>query len=213
VTVAWDNFAPDVRDHLVPIDAVQRHPENPRRGDLRALRESIEANGFYSVLLAQKSTGYMVVGNHRLQVLRDLGAEYVPVMLIDMSDEDALRILLADNRTSDLAFYDDPTLFHLLQKLEGNFYGTGYDRASYELLMQGMEGEQILGNVAQGFVPKDRMEGYLQSDIRSLVLPYQGDDYDEVAGGLQRLRTELNVETNAEVVQVLVAEAVGGLDR
>ena len=196
-------FTDPVRTHLVPIDSVDTYPDKPRRGDLQALKESIAKNGFYSVLVAQESTYHVIVGNHRLIALREMGATVVPVMFVDATDADARRIVLADNRTSDLAYYDDPSLFRLLEALDGDLTGTGFDKASYELLLQGLEGSDILGNVAQGYVPADREAAYLDSDIRSIVLPYQGDEYDEVAGKLQELRKLTGLETNAEVVALL----------
>jgi hypothetical protein len=198
--------------HLVPIDTVDEYPDNPRRGDTKALRESILTNGFYGVLIAQRSTGFILAGNHRLRVLRELGAKDVPVMFIDCSDSDARRIVLADNRTSDLAFYDDPTLFKLLQELDGDLSGTGYDRASYELLLQGLEGEQILGGIAQGFSPEEREAAYIDSEVRSIILPYSGEAYDDVAENLQALRSALSLDTNADVVEVLARVAVCNID-
>ena len=55
-------FTDQVKQHLVPIDTVQEYPDNPRRGDTKALRESIEVNDFYSVLIAQESTHYVLAG-------------------------------------------------------------------------------------------------------------------------------------------------------
>lgn len=200
------------KQHLVPIDAVDEYPDNPRRGDTKALKDSIARNGFYGVLIAQRSSGFILAGNHRLRVLREMGATEVPVMFIDCTDEDAKRIVLADNRTSDLAFYDDPTLFKLLQDLEGDLAGTGYDRASYELLLQGLEGEEILGGIAQGYSPEEREAAYIDSEVRSIILPYGGDQYDEVAGNLQALRSALSLDTNADVVEVLARVAVCNID-
>lgn len=201
-------FADEVQSHLCPIEDAVEYPDNPRRGDTKALKDSIETNGFYTTLVGQKSTGYIVAGNHRLRVLKELGADEAPVVWLDITDDDAKRIVLADNRTSDLAYYDDPTLFKLLQDLDGDFTGTGYDKASYELLLQGLEGEEILGGVAQGYVPEDREAAYLDSDIRSIILPYGGDDYDMVANGLKELRERLTVDTNAEAVSLLVQDAL-----
>lgn len=207
--ITYDETA---QEHLVPIDLVQEYPDNPRRGDTKALRESIERNGFYGVLIAQKSTGFILAGNHRLRVLREMGVNSVPVMFVDCTDEDARRIVLADNRTSDLAFYDDPTLFRLLQELDGDLGGTGYDRASYELLLQGLEGDQILGGIAQGFSPEEREAAYLDSEVRSIILPYGGELYDDVAGNLQALRSALSLDTNADVVEILARVAVCNID-
>lgn len=205
-------FAEEVQPHLVDIESISEFPDNPRRGDIDALVDSIKTNGFYSVGLVQKSTGYLVAGNHRRKALMKLGADKMPVIVQDMSDEDARRIVLGDNRTSDLAYYDDPTLFKLLDQLEGDFSGTGYDKASFELLLQSLEGEEILGGIAQGYVPEDRMGDYLDSDIRSIILPYAGDEFDEVARALIKLRDAFGYETNSEVVRQLIDNALDVMD-
>ena len=87
---------------------------NPRKGDTVAIAESIVHNGFYGAVVVQRSTGFILAGNHRLKAAVDTGATEVPVIWVDADDEQALRILLADNRTNDLAGYDDKALLELL---------------------------------------------------------------------------------------------------
>jgi site-specific DNA-methyltransferase (adenine-specific) len=50
---------------LVAVDDLQAHPANPRRGNVDAIRESIRVNGWHGVIVAQASTGRIVVGTHR----------------------------------------------------------------------------------------------------------------------------------------------------
>lgn len=64
---------------MVPIDAIQPHPSNPRQGDVGAIVESIKANGFYRPLIVQRSTSYILAGNHSWQAARELGLVKVPV--------------------------------------------------------------------------------------------------------------------------------------
>ena len=113
-----------------PIDTIRPHPRNPRQGDTGAIHQSIDANGFYGAVVAQKSTGYSLAGNHRWKAAQQAGATEVPVTWVDVDDDHALRILLADNRTNDLATYDDHALADLLKSLHestGTLTGTGYD--------------------------------------------------------------------------------------
>lgn len=115
-----------------PVAAVHLHPRNPRRGDVAAIGESIEANGWFGAILAQKSSGYILAGNHRYRAAVARGARAVPVLWIDCDDADALRIMLADNRTSDLADYDRGELADLLRHLretDGRLTGSGYGDA------------------------------------------------------------------------------------
>lgn len=123
---------------LAPLDAVRPHPRNPRRGDIGSIHESIQANGFYGAVIAQKSTGFILAGNHRWQAARQAGAAEIPITWVDVDDDHALRILLADNRTNDLASYDDEALAEILKDLHaatGTLAGTGYDGDDLDQLL------------------------------------------------------------------------------
>lgn len=126
---------------LVQVTRLQRHPKNPRRGNVDLIRESIEANGFFGAIVAQRSSGHILVGNHRYDAAVADNADAVPVIWVDVDDDRALRILLADNRTNDVAGYDDEALAALLEELrigaEG-LIGTGYDEAAVEELLAGL---------------------------------------------------------------------------
>lgn len=119
---------------IVPIARLKQHPRNPRKGNVDAIAESIEHNGFYGAVVAQRSTGYVLAGNHRLKAAGAKRGATVPVVWVDVDDERALRILLADNRTNDLAGYDDGELVKLLGELP-TLDGTGYDQAALDELM------------------------------------------------------------------------------
>ena len=124
-------FVPQEYDESVAIDAIEPHPLNPRHGDRSTISESIDANGFYGACVVQRSSGRIIVGNHRWMELRDKGAETVPVFWVDVDDETAERILLVDNRSNDKAAYHDQQLATLLDGIrkrqgDGGLVGTGY---------------------------------------------------------------------------------------
>jgi hypothetical protein len=100
------------------------HPENARVGNVSTIVESIQANGFYGALIVQTGTNRILVGNHRYLAAVELGMETVPVLWADVDDDRARKIMLADNRTSDIATYDDHLLLDLLRA--GDLDGTGY---------------------------------------------------------------------------------------
>ena len=126
---------------IVPIDQIRPHPRNPRQGDVGAIQQSIEANGFYGACVVQRSTGHILAGNHRWKGARAAGEKTIPVTWVDCDDDRALRILLADNRTSDIASYDDNALAELLRSIQldtGTLLGTGFDGEALDELLEGL---------------------------------------------------------------------------
>lgn len=113
-----------------PIGDLTTHPRNPRRGNLESIGSSIASNGFYGTIVAQKSTGYVLAGNHRLMAARKAGAKSLPVAWVDVDDDRALRILLVDNKTSDDSENDSAVLRQLLDEISDTSLGldgTGFD--------------------------------------------------------------------------------------
>lgn len=135
-----DTLTQDVQH--VPIERVRAHPANPREGDVGAIWESIQENGFFGALVVQESSGCILAGNHRWMAAKEAGMQEVPVIYVDVDDERAMRILLADNRTNDVASYDGETLADLLEHLESTddgLAGTGYDGDALDELLHDLE--------------------------------------------------------------------------
>ncbi len=196
-------------DPSIPIGSLKEHPQNPRRGDDSSVSESIEHNGFFGAILVQRSTGHILAGNTRYRAMRARGEESVPGFWIDCDDLQAKKIMLVDNRSSDLAYYDDAELSKLLLSVhhDDSLTGTGYSQASIDLLIDSANTKgDLLGGVRQGLTPIDRAASYEASDIRSIILPYDHSDYEFVVDGFSRLRKELELQTNAEVVVKLLQE-------
>jgi len=112
----------------VPVEALTIHPDNPRLGDVKSIVQSIERNGWYGTIVAQRSTSNVLAGNHRLKAAMEAGVSEVPVYWVDVDDATARRIMLADNRTAELATYDDELLADLLKVVqqEDGLLGTGW---------------------------------------------------------------------------------------
>lgn len=119
---------------LVPITELTHHPDNPRLGDVDAIKESIVVNGWHGTIVAQRGTRYILAGNHRHEAAQELvhgqhslacpeqphdhnDLTALPTYWVDCDEATALRILAADNRTADLATYDDPKLLRLTARI------------------------------------------------------------------------------------------------
>lgn len=116
----------------VDIDTVAPHPDNPNRGDVAAITESVEANGYYQPVIVQRSTGRILAGEHRWHALRALGATEIPAVFLDVDDDAALRIMLGDNHSNRLGHDDPAALLALLDTLAattGGLTGSTYTDA------------------------------------------------------------------------------------
>ncbi len=190
--------------------SLEVHPDNPRQGDIGAIVTSIENNGWFGTLVAQRSTRQVLAGNHRLQAAIALDMQDVPVYWVDVDDAEAKRILLADNRVSDLATWDDTILVSLLESLANDdaLLGSGYDGDDLDALLYDAQlNETSLGNLLQDNpTPTERADVIEAAGIRSIIMPFPMETYNEVVGMLAAARTDLKVDTNADVLEKLLRE-------
>lgn len=127
----------------INVKDLKEYPNNARRGNVTLLMESLKVNGQYRPVVVQKSTNYVLAGNHLLRAATQLGWEEIDTVVIDCDDQAALKIVLVDNRSNDLGEYNDDYLKGLLKDLE-DFSGTGYNQADIEELekLAGVEQEE-----------------------------------------------------------------------
>lgn len=124
----------------VTVDKLTAHPNNPRRGNVGEIAKSLKQNKQYSPLVVQKSTGYILSGNHTYMAAVSLGWKEVDVVYVDVDDDTATRILLSANRTADMASYDMDLLTGILKSLPDP-EGTGYDDSAVRALLAGMDNQ------------------------------------------------------------------------
>lgn len=124
----------------IPIEMLKPHPSNPRRGDIKLIANSLATHGQYRPIVAQRSTNRILAGNHTWEAARRLKWAYISVTWVDVDDTTATRIMLADNRASDLATYDHDSLCALLQTID-TLDGTGYDLHEVQELLKEPEGD------------------------------------------------------------------------
>lgn len=99
-------FHGDLAPLMVDIDSVQQHVENYNAGNVDGIMESIMTNGMYRPIYIQRSTGFILAGNHTWLACKELGATQIPVSYVDCDDAQALVIMLADNEYAKQAQVD-----------------------------------------------------------------------------------------------------------
>ena len=148
----------------LPIDDLTPYHENPRRGDVTAIADSLRAHGQFRPLVVNRGTDTgrpweVLAGNHTLMAALSLdgsGHEFrtLDCYVVDVSADEARRIVLADNRTSDLGAYDDAALLDMLQGMD-DLTGTGYDDDALADLLDGMADEDERVEYAAGALADD----------------------------------------------------------
>lgn len=103
---------------MVPLRELQLHPRNYRDHDVGAIAESLRRWGPWRALVVQRSSSYILVGNGEAKAFDLLGTENVPVRWIDVDDQNALAILLADNWIPSRGRNMDPELLEVMQELQ-----------------------------------------------------------------------------------------------
>lgn len=121
---------------LIPIDEVTCHPDNYNNGDIEDITTSIEVNGMYRPLYVQRSTGYIIAGNHTWLSCKALGSNVIPVKYLDVDDMTALRIMVADNEIARSSIVDNAALLQVLETLnrEDSLMGSGKKPHDLEVL-------------------------------------------------------------------------------
>lgn len=167
-----------LRPLLVPLSAVSEWPDNPRQGDVGAVAASLARFGQQKPIVAQKSTGWVIAGNHTLRaapLVDELeGAmglarhgvwTHVAVVFSDLEDDQARAYAIADNRTSELGSYDDDALAAILRELAeaGQLAGTGYDEDDLDNLIASLN-----PNIPAGALPP--VDPLLGADVRVEIL-------------------------------------------
>jgi hypothetical protein len=195
--------------HLaIDIDQLHPHPRNVRQGDIGAISESLKSHGQYRAVVYQESTKRILAGNHTWKAAKALGWKEIAATSIVCDDEQALRILLADNRSSDLATYDDKELMELLQEIANTNHqleGTLFDGDDLDDLVFKLEGS--LGFVGEGLSINELKDTYENAEIRNLSLPYDREQIEVMKKRLTKLMETTGAASFSQVVWELVDKA------
>lgn len=199
-------ISPATSIERVEIDSVSPHPDNPREGDVGAIAESLLEHGQYRPIVVQSSTRRILAGNHTWRAAKSIGWSQIDAVGVDVDDEQALRILLVDNRASDLGNYDDRALVALLtdlaQQTDGGLVGTGYDGDALDRLIADLSTD--LRERDDAIPAGERLVQFTASDVRQLVVIVGPEDFARLVAILKRMRADEGYETNSDAIVSLL---------
>ena len=133
----------------VPLESVHLNPENPRLNDpaVEPVMQSIARFGFRVPIVVNRRTGLIEAGNTRWKAAQRMGLSEVPVIFADDDEVTALAFALADNRTAEIATWDEPSLADLLKRLdaEGALASSGFCDDDLSGLLARLDAEEKSG--------------------------------------------------------------------
>ena len=187
-----------------PITDVHSLLDNPRRGDVEAVKRSLDRFGQYIPIVGRHTrddgtqVNEILKGNHTLKGASELGWDHIAVNWETYSDLEAKAMAVADNHTSDLATNDDRLLADFLLQIQpdpGLLDATSYTADDIEDLLFLLQTPEVAG------VSASEREGlYQAAGIRTIVLPFPVKDYDRVARWMDLLRAEYDRDTNSDAI-------------
>jgi len=126
-------IAESLRPLAVRVDSLHLDPSNARKHGEKnhaAIKASLSRFGQRKPIVVQKSGRIVRAGNGTLEAARALGWDHIAVTIIDEEHTSATAYAIADNRTAELAEWDDDILSATLQSLGADgvdLEGLGYD--------------------------------------------------------------------------------------
>jgi len=112
-------IAEPLRPLAEPIGAVDVDPQNARKhndANLKAIRTSLHRFGLRKPIVANRANGQVEAGNGTLLAARALGWSHIAVVWVEDDPAAQTGFSIADNRTAELAAWDDALLAELLDQ-------------------------------------------------------------------------------------------------
>ena len=136
---------------LVPIEKLQPYPGNYRKHppeQVAHLVASLQQYGWARNVVISND-GVILAGHGIVEAARQSGVKDVPVHRLEYPSDDprAVKFLVLENEVSRLAEDDEEQLVRLLREISSEapegLSGTGYDAASLDALIAGLQAEEF----------------------------------------------------------------------
>lgn len=208
-----------IRIERVSIESVRLDPDNARRHperNIKAISESLLRFGQQKPVVALED-GTVIAGNGTYAAAKALGWTEILVAFTSLTDQEARAFAIADNRTGELAAWDDEALRSQLEQISlfdtSLLEAAGYaedelramlERAPISVAELGAT-EGGVSELPSGFTRT--LEEWDASQVRSLIFAYPASQYGLVVEALAAIAEEQSLETNADVLVYLLEKA------
>jgi len=131
------------------VEKLKPFPGNPRvhpDSEIAILTKNIEHFGWTNPVLVQAGTHNVIAGHGRIKAAEKAGRTRVPILLWDVSNEDALAHMVADNHIASLSDWELPSLKDILIEL---------DTGGFDLSLTGFTEDDLAALVDRGCLDVD----------------------------------------------------------
>lgn len=140
-------IAEPLRGLAVPIASLTLDPANARKHgerNMEAIVASLNRFGQRTPVVVQRKGMVVRAGNGRVLAARSMGWQHIAAVVVDDESVDAVAYAIADNRTAELAEWDNETLASLLNTLPEEARGvTGFTDDDLSDLLGGLTPEIV----------------------------------------------------------------------
>jgi len=143
-----ENIVEQLRELEVPIENLHPDPANARKHNeknLDAIKASLAAYGQRKPIVVQRQGMIVRAGNGTLQAAKALGWKRIAAVIVDEDNSTAAQFAIADNRTAELAEWDNETLATLLDGWDKETReALAFDEEDIDELMRGLEPNEVV---------------------------------------------------------------------
>lgn len=141
-------------------------------------------------------------------VLVDNGEWMLPVVRgLSFDSEDAAeKYVLADNRLTEMGGWREDRLHEIFKDWKTrdvDVLGTGFTDQAVRRIMRLNDPDRFAGRT-----PADKLDGFLDAELKQVVLYFAAADYDNFIDALESLAQYLGVDSNTAVIERLVQQAM-----
>jgi ParB-like chromosome segregation protein Spo0J len=217
------NIIKDLKSLAVSLDRLTILENNPRKGDVNAIKKSYQTFGQRKPIVVRKTgvnnagelVGEILAGNHQYQAAKNLGWTEIAVVWVEDDDSTASAYAIADNRIGLLGEWDLEKLIVSLQDLNYDLLNAAsFDLDEVDDMRALFEESQIesdkikksLNEVDPVNDFEEKMKDYIEKSSRMIIFDYEIKDYIIAVELFSEHRKQRNLESNSEVLLAILKE-------
>ena len=192
-----------LRPLAIDIETIQKDATNARKHserNLEAIQASLSQFGQRSPIVVQRSGMVCRVGNGRLEAAKRLGWKQIAAVVVDDDNLAAVQFAIADNRTAELAEWDNEVLTSLLKTMKPeDIAPTGFTQGELDAIVASL---QVIETKDDALLAS--ADEYAASVVRQIVLVFGEEEYQRVVNALAKCAEQNGLSNNTEVVMFLL---------